>query len=162
LTLPAQSDNFGTSVEAGKRESVEAGQAGKREKINQQANKWRGGVKITSYRDLFVYQKSFELCIKVYKCTEGFPKSELYGLTGQMRRAAVSIPSNIAEGHQRRGRKEFLQFLSVARGSCAELETQISISITLGYISDEKGNALLNEAYNVSGLIYKTMQSLKA
>jgi four helix bundle protein len=119
-------------------------------------------VKITSYRDLFVYQKSFELCINIYKSTEGFPKSELYGLTSQMRRAAVSIPSNIAEGQRRSGRKEFLQFLSVARGSCAELETQISISTTLSYLSAEKGNELLTDACNVSGLIYKTMQALKA
>lgn len=118
-------------------------------------------MKVASYKELFVYQKSFDLCLKIYKTTEEFPKSELYGLTNQMRRAAVSIPSNIAEGQRRRSRKEFLQFLSISRGSCAELETQISLSISLGFISPDKGNELLKYADEVSMLIYKMIRSLE-
>jgi four helix bundle protein len=118
-------------------------------------------MKVTSYKDLFVYQKAFALCIKIYKFTDGFPKSELYGLTSQMRRASVSIPSNIAEGHRRRSRKEFVQFLSISLGSCAELETQINISISLGFLSSENGNELLKDMGEVSLLVYKTLRSLE-
>lgn len=80
---------------------------------------------ITSYKDLIVWQKSFKLVIEVYKLTNTFPRSELYGLTGQMRRSAVTIPSNIAEGFARKHRKEYIQFISVAFSSGAELETQL-------------------------------------
>jgi four helix bundle protein len=83
---------------------------------------------IHSHKDLIVWQKSMDLVCLVYKLTENFPKSELYGLTSQMRRSAVSIPSNIAEGRRRGSRKEFLQFLRIASASSAELETQIAIA----------------------------------
>lgn len=75
----------------------------------------------------------------VYRVTAGFPPSEIYGITGQMRRAAISIPCNIAEGAARAGHKEFKQFLSIARGSLAELETQILIAKQLGYLADDAG-----------------------
>lgn len=81
-----------------------------------------------SYKDLTVWQKSMELVIEIYDLTDKFPKSEMYGLTSQMRRAAVAIPSNIAEGQKRAHSKEFLQFLYISYGSGAELETQIQIS----------------------------------
>ena len=81
-----------------------------------------------SYKELIVWQKSIQLVRAVYVMSECFPKSELYGLTSQMRRAAVSIPSNIAEGYKRKGRLEFLQFLSIAEASAAELETQVIIA----------------------------------
>lgn len=80
-----------------------------------------------SYKDLKVWQKSLELVTEVYSLTKNFPKSEIYGLSSQMRRAAVAIPSNIAEGQRRGHRKEFLQFLYVSYGSGAELETQVEI-----------------------------------
>lgn len=83
---------------------------------------------IASYRDLIVWQKSVQLVIAVYVLTDQFPKSEVYGLVSQMRRAAVSIPSNIAEGRRRGSKKEFRQFLINSFGSGAELETQIEIS----------------------------------
>ena len=83
---------------------------------------------IESYKELIVWQKSIELVKEVYKITGKFPKDELYGLTSQMRRAAVSISSNIAEGYKRQGLGKYLQFLSIADGSAAELETQIIIS----------------------------------
>ena len=85
-------------------------------------------MKIHTYKDLIVWQKSMELVIEVYILTENFPKSEIYGLISQMRRAAVSIPSNIAEGRMRRSSKEFIHFLLTAYSSGAELETQIEIA----------------------------------
>ena len=91
---------------------------------------------IRDFKDLDVWRKSIELTEKIYCLTADFPKEELYGLTSQMRRSAVSIPSNIAEGSSRAGSKELLQFLSIARGSAAELETQIIIAGRLGYIED--------------------------
>ncbi len=83
---------------------------------------------VESYKQLTVWQKSLELVKEVYKITEQFPKSELYGLVSQMRRSAVSIPSNIAEGYKRRNLGEYVQFLSIADASAAELETQIIIA----------------------------------
>ncbi|MBX4205310.1 MAG: four helix bundle protein [Candidatus Doudnabacteria bacterium] len=80
------------------------------------------------FKDLIVWQKSIELAKIVYKITAEFPKSETYGLASQMQRSAVSIPSNIAEGHSRNNRKEYLQFLGITFGSCSELETQIIIA----------------------------------
>lgn len=83
---------------------------------------------LESYKQLVVWQKSIELVKEVYKLTDNFPKSELYGLVSQMRRCAVSVPSNIAEGYKRRNLGEYIQFLSVADASAAELETQIIIA----------------------------------
>ncbi|MGB2639026.1 MAG: four helix bundle protein, partial [Candidatus Acidiferrum sp.] len=83
------------------------------------------------YKDLLVWQKGMHLAKLVYKLTTRFPSEERYGLTSQMRRAAVSVPSNIAEGQARRGTNEFLQFLSIAEGSLAELDTQLSLSVEL-------------------------------
>jgi len=83
---------------------------------------------LQSYKDLIVWQKSIELVIKIYGVTDSFPKSELYGLVNQMRRSSVSIPSNIAEGYNRKGLGEYIHFLSIAEASAAELETQVIIS----------------------------------
>lgn len=88
---------------------------------------------IQSYRDLIVWQKSIELVSEIYKVTEKFPRSETYNLVSQMRRAAVSIPSNIAEGTRRGSRKDYRQFLLIASGSGAELETQIEIAKRLPF-----------------------------
>lgn len=85
-------------------------------------------MEINSYKDLIVWQKSVSVCVLIYELTERFPREEIYGLTSQMRRAAVSIPSNIAEGKNRATRKDYSQFLRIALGSCAELQTQIEIS----------------------------------
>lgn len=87
-----------------------------------------------SYRDLIAWQKAKSVALDVYRCTRRFPKDEVYGLSSQMRRAAVSVPSNIAEGKGRYSRKEFLQFLYHARGSLLELQTQLSIARDLDYI----------------------------
>jgi four helix bundle protein len=87
-----------------------------------------------SYRDLIAWQKAKRLALDIYACIRKFPKDEIYGLTSQMRRAAVSIPSNIAEGKGRYSRKEFVQFLFHARGSLLELVTQLSIAHELDYL----------------------------
>ncbi|HUZ92639.1 MAG TPA: four helix bundle protein [Candidatus Paceibacterota bacterium] len=91
-----------------------------------------------NFKELFVWQKSTELIIMIYAVTKNFSAEEKYGLASQMRRAAVSIASNIAEGHLRRTNKDFGQFLSIARGSCAELETQSIIAERLMYFGKEE------------------------
>jgi four helix bundle protein len=87
-----------------------------------------------NYRDLIAWQKAKSLALDVYRCTGRFPRDEIYGLSSQMRRAAVSVPSNIAEGKGRYSKKEFVQFLYHARGSLLELETQVSIAHDLEYL----------------------------
>jgi four helix bundle protein len=89
-----------------------------------------------SHKDLLVWQKSVDMVTRIYTETKRWPKEELYGLTSQIRRAAVSIPSNIAEGAGRSGQKEFSRFLSIALGSLAEVETQIVIAARLGFLQE--------------------------
>jgi len=98
---------------------------------------------LQSYRDLIAWQKSMALVKEIYRSTESFPKAERFGLTTQLRRAAVSVPSNIAEGQGRLSTGEFKQFLGHARGSLLELETQILIAEELGYLAPEQIQALL-------------------
>jgi four helix bundle protein len=101
-----------------------------------------------SYKDLVVWQKAMDLSIAVYQMTRTFPKEEIFGLTSQMRRAAVSITSNIAEGEGRKSRREFAHFLGIALGSKAELETQLILSEKIGLAKREdsiKAHNLLNE-----------------
>jgi len=92
-----------------------------------------GNTGIKSYRDLLIWQKGMALAKQVYAMTRAFPADERFGLTAQMRRVVVSVPSNIAEGQARRGRKEFVQFLSHAEGSLAELDTPLTLAVELGY-----------------------------
>lgn len=91
-----------------------------------------------SHKKLLVWKKSVDLVKLVYECTNTFPKSELFGLVSQMRRAAVSIPSNIAEGSLRDSNKDFIRFLLISLGSCSELETQIHIAKNIGFMKNEK------------------------
>ena len=103
---------------------------------------------IKSHKDLIVWQKSVELSLKIYRLTDDFPQREIYGLSSQIRRAVVSIPSNIAEGKGRHTRKDFLHFLHIAYGSAAELETQLFIAKQLTFCDSTKyedTNALLTE-----------------
>lgn len=111
------------------------------------------------HHDLIVWREAMELVTEIYSITAGFPKSENYGLTSQMRRAAVSIPSNIAEGAARAGSKEFLHFLSISRGSLSELETQILIAKNIGYLN--KADIVLKQVEKVFGLIGGLMNSLR-
>ena len=102
-------------------------------------------MQIKSFRDLRVWQAGIELVRIVYELTSRFPRSETYGLASQMQRAAVSIPSNIAEGHARESTKEYLQHLSIAQASLAELETQLEIARQLNYISEADATHLLDK-----------------
>lgn len=118
-------------------------------------------MKIESYENLIVWQKSMDLVIDIYKLTEQFPKEEIYGLTVQMRRAAISIPSNIAEGSRRSSRKDFRNFLLNAYGSGAELETQIKIAKRLQFGVNKdylKTESLLSE---VMRMLNKLTNNLK-
>ena len=100
-----------------------------------------------------MWQKGIELVAIVYKSTSSFPEEEKYGLIAQMRRAAVSIPSNIAEGHLRKTTKDFKQFLSIARGSCAELETQIIIAHELDFIHGDNFENLSSKIEELSKML---------
>ena len=99
--------------------------------------------KIRDFRDLNVWKKGIEIVKDIYRMTEQLPKQEFYGLVSQMQRSAVSIPSNIAEGFNRFHNKEYKQFLYIALGSCAELETQVEVALELKYISNEKKKDIL-------------------
>jgi four helix bundle protein len=105
-----------------------------------------------SYRDLIAWQKAVGLVLQVYQATEGFPRHELFGLANQLRRAAVSIPSNIAEGQARHSRPEFQRFLRTAKGSLAEMETQLIIATQLGYVSARQAAGLTDKAAEVGRL----------
>jgi four helix bundle protein len=99
---------------------------------------------IYSYRDLNVWQRGMDIAVNVYSITKSFPSSDMYGITSQLRRSAVSVPSNIAEGHAR-PRREFARFLSIARGSLNELETQLEISCRIGYLPEQNFKELVAE-----------------
>ena len=115
---------------------------------------------VYSYEDLSVWKRSMNLAVKIYELTKHMPKEELYGLTAQMRRAAVSIPSNIAEGQQRTSTREFLRFLSIARGSNAELQTQLVLACKLGYFQSEQIRETMNLTREISKMINALMISL--
>ena len=113
-----------------------------------------------SYKELFVYQKGYQLSLEIYRVTNNFPKEELYGIISQMRRAAISIPCNIAEGYRRGHRKEYIQFLHIAQGSCGELETLLSLSWDLSYINEENFAKLYKIQEDVSRLLRALINSL--
>ena len=115
---------------------------------------------ISSYRDLIVWQKSVDLVAEVYNATSEFPREEVFGLTSQLRRCAVSVPSNIAEGQGRATRGEFIQFLSHARGSLFELETQLCIAGKLGYLSPERRRTLGLQTEEIARLLNGLLTSL--
>lgn len=116
----------------------------------------------SSYRDLKVWQLSMDLVEQIYCLTQSFPKHEVYQLSSQMQRAAVSIPSNIAEGHARDSTKEFLRHLSIALGSLAELETQAIIAQRRVYIENEKLLLILNKTDEIGRMLRGLQKSLKA
>ncbi|MCC6126282.1 MAG: four helix bundle protein [Pirellulales bacterium] len=113
-----------------------------------------------NYRDLIVWQKAIELVVEIYRLTQTFPKEELYCLTSQIRRAAISIPSNIAEGQGRRTKKEFANFLSFAHGSLRETETQLTIAQRLGYAKPTTVEATLNRCAEIGRLLNGLSNSL--
>lgn len=113
--------------------------------------------KIKNFKDLMIWQKGMELTKIIYQKTDSFPSKETYGIVSQMRRAAVSVPSNIAEGFMRKHNKEYKQFLYIALGSLAELETQIILSEKLGYLENKQSAEMQDNISElnrmVSGLI---------
>lgn len=117
--------------------------------------------KVESFRQLTVWQRSMQLTNAVYDASDQFPKEELFGLKSQMRRAAVSVASNIAEGSQRGSKKEFIQFLSIARGSLAELLTQLILSQDRQYISESTYRHIYGLIDEVSRMLMRLIQSLR-
>ena len=117
---------------------------------------------IQSFRDLQVWQKSMQLTVAVYRLTRDFPREELYGLTSQIRRCAVSVPSNIAERQGRLSLGEFKQFLGIARGSKCELQTQLELAVALGYGTSEKISEAEGLSNEVGKMLYAFLESLNA
>ena len=113
------------------------------------------------HKDLEVWQKSMDLVVAIYKTTSSFPKTEIYGLSSQMQRAAVSIPSNIAEGHGLKQTQAFLRHLAIANGSLTELETQLEIANRLGYLDMESGS-LIEKAHEVGRMLAGLRRSLES
>jgi len=121
----------------------------------------KGGIVVT-HKDLNVWNEAIELVTDIYKMTRSFPKDEQYGLISQIRRAAVSIPSNIAEGSARSSRKEFIQFLNISMGSAVELETQVIISKNLGYITEELFQKISDKVNKISKMVQGLIKSIKS
>ncbi|MEN6366053.1 MAG: four helix bundle protein [Thermoguttaceae bacterium] len=117
-------------------------------------------MSLQHYRELIVWQKAISFVESVYRATNDFPKTEIYCLTNQIRRAAVSIPSNIAEGQGRSTTRDFLHFLSMSQGSLMEIETQITIAERLGYLKKEQETTLLESAAEIGRLLNGLCKSL--
>src|SRR5579864_2911288 len=117
-------------------------------------------IAVTSYRDLIAWQKAIDLVTEIYLCTRSFPKEETYGLISQLRRAAVSVPSNIAEGHARVSTGEFRQFLGHSLGSLVEIETQILISERLNYIDPADAAEIARSTDEIGRMLNALLRSL--
>ena len=117
---------------------------------------------IKSYKDLDVWKAAIELATDVYGVTKGFPKEEIYGLTSQMRRASVSIASNIAEGYGRESTAQFVQFLRISQGSSKELETQILIAERVGTLGSEQASTLMKLSDDVGKMLRGLIRALEA
>ena len=118
-------------------------------------------TRVSSFKDLEIWQRSIGLVEEIYRITKSFPQEETYGLSSQLRRAAISIPSNIAEGFARASEKEYKQFLYVSLGSCAEVSTQITIADRLGYLKQEKADVLSDEVEQISKMTMGLIKKLK-
>ncbi|MGC9523900.1 MAG: four helix bundle protein [Anaerolineae bacterium] len=116
---------------------------------------------VTHYRELIAWQKAMDLAVAVYKRTRSFPREEAYGLTAQLRRAAVSVPSNIAEGQGRHSTKEFIRFLGLAQGSLQEVETQIILAARLDYVTEAQETDLLDQCAEVARLLHGLTNALR-
>jgi four helix bundle protein len=118
-------------------------------------------VPIESYRSLVVWQKSVEFAVLVYRLLDKLPKHEQYGLCSQMQRAAVSIPSNIAEGKERQSNKDFSRFITIALGSLAELETQLLIAQKLDYLTDSDIRDVIQQADEIGKMLRGLFKTLR-
>jgi len=117
-------------------------------------------MSLQSYQELVVWQKAMDLTVEIYKIVKKLPKEEIYTLSAQMRKAAISIPSNIAEGQERNSTKQFINFLSIARGSKAELETQLQVCLKVGYLIETditEASLLLNEIGKMLNALIKKL-----
>ena len=117
--------------------------------------------KIDPIHDLKVWQKARVLVKDIYILTDSFPKREIYSLTDQMRRAIISVPFNIAEGHARRSTKEYINFISIASGSLAEVDTQLILSVDLGYIDEASITSIMQEINILERMLYNLKKSLE-
>lgn len=117
--------------------------------------------KIESYRDLEVWQQGMALAENCYRLTKTFPKEEVYGMVSQIRRAAVSIPANIAEGYGREYRNEYIQFLRIAQGSLKELETHILLAVRVELITDHKAQPILTQCESTGKLLRALLRALQ-
>jgi four helix bundle protein len=115
---------------------------------------------VAGYQDLLVWQRSMDLVERVYRLTASFPQSEQWGLTSQMRRAVISVPSNIAEGYGRQATGEYRHHLSIGRGSLLELETQILLSKRLKYLQPSDGDSVINEIEQISKMLATLISKL--
>jgi four helix bundle protein len=115
---------------------------------------------ITSYRDLDVWQLAMDIVVDVYRLTRGLPAEERFGLSAQLRRAALAIPSNIAEGHGPIGAGEFRRFVSIARGSVAEVETQLAVAVALGLVAGDEITSLSPQLDRLSKMLFSLYRSL--
>ena len=115
---------------------------------------------IESYRDLMVWQKAMDIVADIYAITANFPREEIYGLTSQIRRSAISLPSNIAEGHAKGGRKEYAHFVGIAMGSLAELETQMLIAQRLKMLDDKQASVLQSQTTEIGKMLNVLRQKL--
>ena len=120
-----------------------------------------GGTSIESYRDLRVWREAMDLAEVCYRLTSGFPRREIFGLSSQLRRSAVSIPANIAEGYGRDSTGSYLQFLKVAQGSLKELETHLILSTRLGFASEGEINAALTRCEAVGKMLRSLIRSIQ-
>jgi four helix bundle protein len=115
-----------------------------------------------SHREQFIWKQGVELAVKCYRLTQSFPRSEAYGLTSQIRRASISVPSNIAEGYGRKTKQEYIQFLHVALGSLRELDTQLLIAQQVDLAEPSKFITLLNDVEEMQRLLVATLNKLKS
>lgn len=118
--------------------------------------------KIKTYRDLIVWQKGMDQVVEIYKATDGFPKSEMFGLSRQIRDAAVSVPCNIAEGYGRNSKADYVRFLHIAFGSLCEVQTQLEISKRLGYLKEDIVGQLVCNSQEVERLLWSLIRKLQA
>ncbi|PWW30095.1 four helix bundle protein [Chryseobacterium sp. AG844] len=116
---------------------------------------------MANFKELLVWQRSIDFVTEIYRTTEVFPKDEIYGLPSQIRRAAVSIPSNIAEGNSRRSKPDYVQFLKISRGSCAEVETQLIISKNLKFLNENEHLKLNEKIIEISKMLNGLINSLQ-
>lgn len=117
-------------------------------------------MRVRDYRELIVWQKAHTLSVNIYRQTANFPAYEQFGLTNQLRRAAVSIPSNIVEGYERGSNKEFKQFLAIARGSTGEVRAQLEIAKDIGYLRDAEFKNLITQATEVHKMLNAFIKTL--